>query len=1525
MRRYLTLLAVAGLWPSPAWAQSFFLSTEQIAAPGDRPTVKVEARDIPHLDVRLYRVGDPAAYFDAQLDLHRPKEDLLRPRASQVSALRRGLQLRLDALRRQLRSRFVVDAKTAMKSIAPDVIASANRGARPARVKKKVPLLKGHVLVDSWIQPLPPRDGWYYGKLEIPPCDAGVYVVEAVHGAQVAHTVVVVSEVALVTKQAADTLLVWAVDATTGEPKPGTRVTVKVRGETRSTKVTGGDGMARFALRDAPTPVIYAAFEDSFTLLDPRFFRANVDAPRVYVFTERPVYRAGQSVFIKGFARAMTDEQYSLPKQDAGTKVDVAIVDARGRAFVTTEAKLSNRGSFDTKFDLPADPTYGTWTAIVTLDGRRYAGEFKVLAFEKPEVLLKVRLDRPTVRARDKISGDVVGRYFYGTPYPEAPVKITVTRTRFYVPWYVDADYAWYYSEAEYRNTQRDVVAETECVLDAAGECPFTFTTADDADDYTYVVEAVSQDPNGRTVVGQAKATVTKGAFRLEIDQAAAVVEPGTPQRFTVRAVDYAGMPVETTVQVIVRARRAADDGVIEVVEALSASRRTDAAGEATFEFDPKQRGYYEIIAAAEDDAKTLLRQESFLFAASGSGDVATRPDDLALITDKRSYFSGETALVLVLSPQADTSVLFTVEGGGLYTAKVVKTTQHAVVVEVPIGDRQSPNFYLGATAVIAGQLYSRTRSVIVPPRDRILSVEVAPDRPKAEPGDDVQLTVSVTDVDGQPVPNAEVALGVVDEAIYAISPEIAVPLEAFFYPRKRNDVRLSDSLTFRFFGRARNTLGPQASMPLAHPYAFGALKPQDDDRDDDRDTAAWWPALTTDAEGKVSASFSLPDNLTTWRATARVISKSTRVGAGVGRIVSKKPVVVRVALPTSVNEGDEGRGHLSVQNLSGQNRTFSVSYEVEGPLEMKLDTPPAAPGPSRVDVQNGELVRIPISWRATAAGEVQVRARATAAGLNDQILRTFSVAPWTDVLQLSYSVDLYGDEATDSQVLRVPRSVDLSKAKLTLSLANSPIAAAQASLPGLIDFPHGCTEQTMSRFVPLLVAKAARNRWQLPVEEAVNIPTYVAAGIARLGQLQNDDGSWGWFTEGGDGWMTAWVVEGLAEAQKLGADVDADMLERGVEALRRQLSASAAPPDIRAFAAYALSKAGDPMSGMLRRLLDDDADGLLASSGLAYVVMAAKLAGEADILRIAQRRLTTKPHMIQGARGEAAWCLTTGKPPRVAERTPVECTALAVRALATVTATAAEVVAGTTFLMRRFDGVGFGSTRQTALAIRALAAAAPTALQANRVVATVDGVALPPITVDGSKIARVTPSLKLSNRNVRVELSQQGGSRTFVDVRLKGPERKTVFERRQRGLRIRRTYRSLKGSDDALRAGRPSRTFQEGDPVLVVLQVTAERPVEHVLIEAPHPAGLAPVLRDGSIKVAGVKRQPPGAFREHRPDRTVFFLRRLQGTVQMSYLTRATLPGQYRTLPARAESMYLPESIYGRSTSADIRITPRP
>ena len=120
----------------------------------------------------------------------------------------------------------------------------------------------------------------------------------------------------------------------------------------------------------------------------------------------------------------------------------------------------------------------------------------------------------------------------------------------------------------------------------------------------------------------------------------------------------------------------------------------------------------------------------------------------------------------------------------------------------------------------------------------------------KVQTGENISYTVTTANSEGKPV-SAEVSLGVVDEAIYALREDNPAALREAFFPWRYSRVQTRYSFAVQYLGDAN-----KAEPKIAARSKF-------------KDTAYWNPAVKTDAAGRATVSFNLPDNLTTWRATA--------------------------------------------------------------------------------------------------------------------------------------------------------------------------------------------------------------------------------------------------------------------------------------------------------------------------------------------------------------------------------------------------------------------------------------------------------------------------------------------------------------------------------------------------------------------------------------------------------------------------------------------------------------------------------
>src|SRR5438132_14226998 len=92
-----------------------------------------------------------------------------------------------------------------------------------------------------------------------------------------------------------------------------------------------------------------------------------------------------------------------------------------------------------------------------------------------------------------------------------------------------------------------------------------------------------------------------------------------------------------------------------------------------------------------------------------------------------------------------------------------------SIVIDVPIDCRYEPNVYLDVSFVKDSDMYSQSQIIAVPARDKMLKLDIVPNKKEFKPRDVASYTIVARNEDGSPAANAEISLGLVDEAIYSI------------------------------------------------------------------------------------------------------------------------------------------------------------------------------------------------------------------------------------------------------------------------------------------------------------------------------------------------------------------------------------------------------------------------------------------------------------------------------------------------------------------------------------------------------------------------------------------------------------------------------------------------------------------------------------------------------------------------------------------------------------------------------------
>jgi uncharacterized protein YfaS (alpha-2-macroglobulin family) len=357
--------------------------------------------------------------------------------------------------------------------------------------------------------------------------------------------------------------------------------------------------------------------------------------------------------------------------------------------------------------------------------------------------------------------------------------------------------------------------------------------------------------------------------------------------------------------------------------------------------------------------------------------------------------------------------------------------------------------------------------------------------------------------------------------------------------------------------------------------------------RSDFRSTILWLPDVKTDANGTATVKVKYPDSLTTWSATARAASTGNQFGMGSSSTRTRQPLIVRLQAPRFFVVGDQVTVSAVINNNTDQPMQVKPALKAEGL------TVSGEPAPVEVKA-NGETR---VDWRVdvTHASEAVLKVEARGQQFSDAMEKRFIVFEHGIEQFVSRSGKMRGDSVAIK--LDIPKERRADSTHLTVQVAPSMATTMLDALPYLIDYPYGCTEQTMSRFLPAVItAKTLRDLGLKPetamekifggIETATAQATHpkgrrdlkeldamTRQSLDRLYDFQHADGGWGWWKQGdSDHFMTAYVVWGLTLARQAGIDVKSDAIERAVGYLDKELVEEETNYDAQAWMLHALA-----------------------------------------------------------------------------------------------------------------------------------------------------------------------------------------------------------------------------------------------------------------------------------------------------------------------------------------------------------------
>ncbi len=637
--RWLAVVLLLQISAAPLFAQngpdssaSFSLTSQRTYMPGEKPEVSVYSHNVNALEFRVYRVKDPVKFFSQMQDLHNfggrapglPKQ--ARTWLEKFHAWKHRIWAWIrDFVRAQFspESRHKIrlwEMSGGEKKSEPNVVGYA-----------QVPVLNQQQLVSVWNWTVPSHEQWESQNVAIPVSDKGVYLVEATNGTLRAYTIIVVTEIAVITKAAPGRLMSFVVDRHSGDPIAGIMVRVWVSQKEVAAKTTDQQGLLDTTLTEAkPENVaVLATSADQFAISTPGAWNLGNDPDgnlRGYTYTDRPVYRPGDTVHFKSIIRAQMPSGYIIP-QNRELKLEMR--DPRDyRTIWQQTVKLSDMGTAEWNYVIPDGANLGFYYLSMQMgEGYVEGTSFSVEDYKKPEYQVKVTAQTPRVLQGQPIKATIDARYYFGEPVANA--KVTwVVHTSTYWPMGRDEgdEEAGEYQEGspEADNPDADDTyggeqeSEKTGALDADGKLQITIPTKVDSKkrDLTYRIEARVTDAGNREIAGHGFALATYGSFFLTAEPDSYVYTRGSTATVTITAQDYDKKPVQTAFRVAMNRwdwRKGAGSSI------TTTQGQTDASGKAQIKLTIPDAGEFRVGVSATTPENRTVETAAFLWAPGES------------------------------------------------------------------------------------------------------------------------------------------------------------------------------------------------------------------------------------------------------------------------------------------------------------------------------------------------------------------------------------------------------------------------------------------------------------------------------------------------------------------------------------------------------------------------------------------------------------------------------------------------------------------------------------------------------------------------------------------------------------------------------------------------------------------------------------------------------------------------------------------------------------------------------------------
>ena len=1268
------------------------------------------------------------------------------------------------------------------------------------------------------------------------------------------------------------------------------------------------------------------------------------------IFSDRSLYQPGETAQMTAVGWFLVD---GALRHGTAPSYAVTLGLPSGEHRDLGRRSLDAFGSFSIPVALPQNAALGYYSLRASAgNGEEIVGDFRVAEFKPPNFKVDLALDHEVAPRGATVGARAANAYLFGAPLAGASTKFTVTRS--------PADFTpkhregftfgrhWFWPQ-QGPDASTDVLEKT-ATDDVGGKSSVSVPVAADLPfPMTYQVDAETTDASN-IAVSDSKSFTALPSDTLVGLKTDYVGTAGTPLAVNLIATDPAGAARSGT-KVHVELQLASYATATQIVEGAeqaqsSVSYATVASADATsgdapvsVSLTPAKPGSYRLranVAGAADDAGET-DVEVFV---GGSGETVWYARDLNVLQlklDKTTYKPGDTVTVLVQSPFPSTELHVAVVRHGVLWETTQRTSSAAPTVRFRVTPQMLPNAVVEAFAVRRGAPPSKEladggnalarvgfAAFGVALDAKYITATATGASAVLAPGARQTVRVHVADAQHRLL-QAQATLMVVNDAVLQLTGYRPPDLVKTVYAEQPISTRYADNR----IALVLNT--PQ--RPLEKGWGFGGgLSGEEADprvRHKFEALAYFAGALRTDAQGNASATFTLPDDLTTWRVMVVGTTVDGRFGDGESTFRTTKPLVANPVVPQFARPGDRFDAGVAVTNGTGGTGTLHVDASLTGPLAFLVDGKLTA-----TTSLDAPLDRITKAYRfpvvASATGVARATIRVRGAGQGDAFAIPVPVRD-TDVSEAA--VQTGTTDARASVGLDVASGTPRDAGGVDIALASSLIpevtVAAKDALAGDERLAISAASRLSIASDLAILAKRTGADARVARDRAL-------LELATLRDLQRADGGFApyWRSESSDAWDSLPALAALGRAGDAGIPVEPAL----VSGARR----------------YATSVLADPTarekwcrSDLCKAELRLHALDALAAAGDRRTTFLSDIAAQRDALSFADRARLAR--LMTAAPGYAALAATitksiddqlyvTGRGGAVnlpgryrwfADPVVAQAEALRLELARNADAETLDRLTRSLLDMRRNGS--FGCACENAAALGAIVDVAAREHPANfTATATLAGKTVAHETFSGARAAQRDTLVAMRNLpGGRSELAlAKLGAGTLHYAVTYSYRLGAAAPGRLAGLRVTRVVREANAAavlaTMGLAAPAASLALPAAHVYDVELQIVSDHPVERVVITDPLPAGFEAV--DTSFATTSAALQLPAASwsigdQQIRVDRIEAYADHLEaGIYRLHYLARSVTPGTFAWPGASAHLVDRPDE-FGRSATSTVVI----